>query len=75
MTDVDIEKILIEFRRYAEEKKSDVAKGKESPQTAATAIRAYGTGLAKSVDTLHDHRLAVMVIYETDKLADEIDDL
>lgn len=74
MTDHRIEKVLDEIRRYAERCRREVASGVTSPEIAAQLIRTYGSGLAKAAEVLHGNASAAMVIYETDNLADQIDD-
>ena len=68
------EKIFSEIRNYANELISDVKRGRETPQLAARSIRNYGYGLAKATEILLDTRSAAMIIFETDRLADELDD-
>lgn len=66
-----------DIREYAEGRKSDIARGAETPALAALLVEKYGYGLAKSCSLLIDasdgYIKPVNVIAEVDKLIEEID--
>ena len=74
MNDININQLLGEIRNYADEFKGEIEQGRESPQLAARSIRNYGYGMAKASEILVNARLAVTIIFETDRLADQVDD-
>ncbi len=62
--------VLAEIETYASSRKSDVARGAETPDFAALLVDKYGEGLAKA---LHIVGIDSQVQQATDRLAREID--
>lgn len=57
-----IEALVREVQHYAEDRRSDVARGAETPRLAALILQKYGLGMAK----------AAAVIFDSPRAADSI---
>lgn len=62
--------VIGEIQGYAESRRSDVARGAETPELAALLVEKYGEGLARA---LHIAGLDSQVHREVDRLVREID--
>lgn len=63
--------VIEEIRRYADERKSDVARGVETPALAALMVEKFGEGMGKLLSAIAS--LDGSFMKEVDKLVHEID--
>jgi hypothetical protein len=72
MTNDEIKALIVEIRRYAEHRLSDVARGVETPALAALMVEKFGEGIAKATQLLGVEGCSELG-REIDRLVREVD--
>ncbi|MFP3273508.1 MAG: hypothetical protein RXR52_21780 [Paraburkholderia sp.] len=72
MTNDEIKALIVEIRRYAENRRADVARGAETPALAALMVEKFGEGIARATQLLGVDVVSELG-REIDRLVSEVD--